>query len=86
MDALDQIPLCIEKAEFFMRTYGYQQVKVQTGNLYLALIESLQHILAWYSQAATSKPKEYIECGPLTHRGQPSIFVPSAKALHMRKT
>ena len=26
LNALDQMPLCIEKAEFFIRTYGYMNV------------------------------------------------------------
>ena len=46
------MPLYIEKAEFFMRTYGYPQLNVQVGNLYLAIIEALQHILEWYQRAA----------------------------------
>ena len=48
------MPLCIEKAEFFMRTYGYVHVSQATGNLYLAIIEALQHILGWYKRAAGS--------------------------------
>ena len=54
LNALDQMPLCIEKAEFFIRTYGYVNVLQQTGNLYLAIIEALQHILGWYKRAAGS--------------------------------
>jgi len=54
LEALDQMPLCIEKAEFFMRTYGYAQVNQQTGHLYLAIIDALQHILEWYKRAAGS--------------------------------
>ncbi|KAL8721257.1 MAG: hypothetical protein Q9225_002034, partial [Loekoesia sp. 1 TL-2023] len=52
LSALDQMPLCIEKAEFIMRTYGYPQVNQQVGNLYLAIIDALQHILGWYKRAA----------------------------------
>ena len=48
------MPLCIEKAEFFIRIYGYVNVFQQTGNLYLAIIEALQHILGWYKRAAGS--------------------------------
>ncbi|KAI4247194.1 MAG: hypothetical protein L6R40_001537 [Gallowayella cf. fulva] len=55
IDALDQMPLCIEKAQFFMRTYGYTQVNQQVGDLYLAIIDALQHILEWYKRAAGSK-------------------------------
>ncbi|KAI4169205.1 MAG: hypothetical protein LQ343_005867 [Gyalolechia ehrenbergii] len=33
VNALDQIPLCIEKAEFFMRVYGYPQVNKQVATL-----------------------------------------------------
>lgn len=49
------MPLCIEKAQFFMRTYGYTQVNQQVGDLYLAIIDALQHILEWYKRAAGSK-------------------------------
>ncbi|KAL8836139.1 MAG: hypothetical protein Q9170_003032 [Blastenia crenularia] len=55
LNALDQIPLCIEKAEFFMRTYGYSHVNQQVGNLYLAIVDELQHILEWYKRAAGMK-------------------------------
>lgn len=52
LNALDQIPLCIEKAEFFMRTYGYPHVNEQVGTLYVAIIEALSHILEWYKRLA----------------------------------
>lgn len=52
LDALDQVPLCIEKAHFFMRTYGYPQVNRQVGDLYLVILDSLHHILEWYGHAA----------------------------------
>ncbi|KAL8786279.1 MAG: hypothetical protein Q9213_002874 [Squamulea squamosa] len=55
LDALDQIPLCIEKAQFLVRTYGYAQVNQQMGNLYVAVIDALQHILEWYKRAAGLK-------------------------------
>lgn len=55
LSALDEMPLCIEKAEFIMRTYGYPQVNQQVGDLYLAIIEALQHILEWYKRAAGCK-------------------------------
>ena len=35
-----------------MRTYGYLQVNQQIENLYVAIIDALQHILEWYKRAA----------------------------------
>ncbi|KAL8935197.1 MAG: hypothetical protein Q9216_005540 [Gyalolechia sp. 2 TL-2023] len=64
LNALDQIPLCIEKAEFFMRTYGYPQVNKQVGTLYVAIIEALLHILEWYERAAGLKYKSSVWKGP----------------------
>ncbi|KAI4254830.1 MAG: hypothetical protein LQ352_002884 [Teloschistes flavicans] len=55
LTALDQIPQCIEKAEFLMRTYGYVRVNSQVGNLYLAILNALQYILEWYQRAAGIK-------------------------------
>ena len=55
LSALDQMPLSIEKAEFFMRMYGYPQVNQQMENLYVAIIDALQHILEWYKRAAGSE-------------------------------
>ncbi|KAL8688806.1 MAG: hypothetical protein Q9218_005371 [Villophora microphyllina] len=55
LNALDQIPQCIEKAEFLMRTYGYPRIEEQVGNLYMAIIDALQHILEWYRRAAGRK-------------------------------
>ncbi|KAL9606342.1 MAG: hypothetical protein Q9179_000468 [Wetmoreana sp. 5 TL-2023] len=55
LDALDQMPLCIEKAQFFMQTYGYAHLNQQTVNLYVAIIDALQHILEWYKRAAGMK-------------------------------
>ncbi|KAL9589576.1 MAG: hypothetical protein Q9203_001642, partial [Teloschistes exilis] len=55
LNALDQIPQCIEKAEFLMRTYGYLRVNTQVGNLYLAILDALQYILEWYHRAAGMK-------------------------------
>ncbi|KAL8953129.1 MAG: hypothetical protein Q9222_001012 [Ikaeria aurantiellina] len=52
LHALDQIPRCIEKAQFFMQTYGSSQINQQVGNLYLAIVDGLQHILEWYKRAA----------------------------------
>ena len=40
-----------------MRMYGYEQVYQQTCNLYLAIIEALQHILEFYKRAAGSKTR-----------------------------
>ncbi|KAL8731236.1 MAG: hypothetical protein Q9181_004364 [Wetmoreana brouardii] len=54
LDALDHMPLCIEKAQFFMQTYGYAHINQQTVNLYVAIIDALQHILEWYKRAAGS--------------------------------
>ncbi|KAL8823067.1 MAG: hypothetical protein Q9191_006209 [Dirinaria sp. TL-2023a] len=55
LSALDEMPLRIEKAQFFMRTYGYQHVNQQMENLYVAIIDALQHILGWYKHAAGLK-------------------------------
>ncbi|KAL8726303.1 MAG: hypothetical protein Q9166_006805 [cf. Caloplaca sp. 2 TL-2023] len=55
LDALDQMPLCIEKAQFFIQTYGYAHVNQQMVNLYVAIIDALQHILEWYKRAAGMK-------------------------------
>ncbi|KAL8989180.1 MAG: hypothetical protein Q9177_001881 [Variospora cf. flavescens] len=64
LNALEQIPLCIEKAEFFIRTYGYPQINKQVGTLYLAIIEALEHILGWYKRAAGLKFKSAFWRGP----------------------
>ncbi|CAL8580553.1 hypothetical protein XPA_006275 [Xanthoria parietina] len=64
LDALDQVPLCIEKAQFFMRMYGYEQVYQQTCNLYLAIIEALRHILEFYERAAGMKYLSAFSKGP----------------------
>ncbi|KAL8879871.1 MAG: hypothetical protein Q9192_008144 [Flavoplaca navasiana] len=52
LDALDKMPLCIEKAQLFMRTCGYENINQQTCDLYLAILEALHHILEWYGRAA----------------------------------
>ncbi|KAI4128129.1 MAG: hypothetical protein LQ341_006711, partial [Variospora aurantia] len=64
LNALEQIPLCIEKAEFFIRMYGYPQINKQVGTLYLAIIEALEHILGWYKRAAGLKFKSAFWRGP----------------------
>ncbi|KAL8973432.1 MAG: hypothetical protein Q9197_002331 [Variospora fuerteventurae] len=64
LNALEQIPLCIEKAEFFIRTYGYPQINKQVGTLYLAIIDALEHILGWYKRAAGLKFKSAFWRGP----------------------
>ncbi|KAL8686212.1 MAG: hypothetical protein Q9224_005519, partial [Gallowayella concinna] len=55
LNALDQIPLCIENAQHLIQTYGYPQVKRQVAKLYIAILHVLQHILGWYERAAALK-------------------------------
>ena len=62
LDALGQMPLCIERAQFFMRTYGHPQVNQQVETLYIAIIEALQHILEWYKRAAGCKSPDLSIC------------------------
>lgn len=52
LDALDQIPLRIEKAVIFMRTYQSNKTRKQATQLYIAIIDALQHILTWYQRQA----------------------------------
>ncbi|KAI4193013.1 MAG: hypothetical protein LQ350_008503 [Teloschistes chrysophthalmus] len=65
LNALDQIPQCVEKAEFLMRTYGYVRVNIQVGNLYLAILDALQYILEWYHRAAGSESSFVAEADSL---------------------
>lgn len=54
-----------------MRTYGYPQVNEQVGNLYLAIIDALQHILKWYKRAAGRERSQSVEpMEPCTYRFQ----------------
>ncbi|KAL8806456.1 MAG: hypothetical protein Q9182_001371 [Xanthomendoza sp. 2 TL-2023] len=55
LNALDQIPLCVENAQHLIQTYGYPQVKQQVAKLYVAISSVLQHILGWYERAAGLK-------------------------------
>ncbi|KAL8811796.1 MAG: hypothetical protein Q9223_007454, partial [Gallowayella weberi] len=55
LNALDQIPLCIENAQHLIQTYGYPQVEQQVAKLYVAILIVLQHILGWYERAAGLK-------------------------------
>ncbi|KAI4155738.1 MAG: hypothetical protein L6R39_001190 [Caloplaca ligustica] len=55
LNALDQMPLCIENAQHLIRTYGYPQVHQHVGRLYMAIMDALQHILEWYVRAAGRK-------------------------------
>lgn len=52
--AIDEIPLRVERAEVFMRTYRDAKMKKQAADLYKAIIEALQHILGWYKRKAGS--------------------------------
>ncbi|KAL9027570.1 MAG: hypothetical protein Q9196_003923 [Gyalolechia fulgens] len=52
LNALDQLPLCIENAQHLIQTHGYSQVRQQVGNLYVAILDALQHILGWFERAA----------------------------------
>ena len=53
-EALDQIPLQIEKAQTLTRTYSCSRIKKQAAHLYCAILDCLQHILAWYQRKACS--------------------------------
>lgn len=53
-DALDQIPVRVEKAQIFSRTYGGGRIRKQAADLYRAVLDCLQHILAWYHRKACS--------------------------------
>ena len=53
-DALDQIPLRVERAQFIMRTYSDTKTIDQAACLYQAIIEALTHILTWYKRKAGS--------------------------------
>ena len=52
--AIDEIPLRVERAEIFMRTYSDAKMKSQAADLYKAIIDALQHILKWYKRKAGS--------------------------------
>ena len=52
--AIDDIPLRVERAEIFMRTYRDAKMKKQAADLYKAIIDALQHILGWYRRKASS--------------------------------
>lgn len=52
LNALDQMPLCIENAQHLIQTHGYSQVHRQVGNLYVVILDALQHILGWFKRAA----------------------------------
>ena len=53
-DALDQIPLRVERAQFIMRTYSDTKIIDQAACLYQAIIDALTHILKWYKRKAGS--------------------------------
>ncbi|KAL8759680.1 MAG: hypothetical protein Q9184_003543 [Pyrenodesmia sp. 2 TL-2023] len=55
LNALDQMPLCIENAQHLIQTHGYSQVHRQVGKLYVAILDALQHILGWFKRAAGLK-------------------------------
>ena len=50
--AIDDIPLRIERAEVFMRTYTDVRMKKQAADLYVATLDALEHILGWYKRKA----------------------------------
>ncbi|KAL8876936.1 MAG: hypothetical protein Q9198_004952 [Flavoplaca austrocitrina] len=58
------MPLCIERAQLFMRTCGYENINQQTCDLYLAILEALHHILEWYGRAAGIKYFSSFSKGP----------------------
>ncbi|KAL8993105.1 MAG: hypothetical protein Q9169_006596 [Polycauliona sp. 2 TL-2023] len=64
VEALDQMPICIENAQILMRTHGYTHLDQQMVNLYSAIIEALHHILAWYERAAGMKYVSSFSKGP----------------------
>ncbi|KAL8658228.1 MAG: hypothetical protein Q9226_001165 [Calogaya cf. arnoldii] len=64
LDALDQMPLCIEKAQSLVRTCGYAHVDQQTVSLYLSIIDALHHILEYYKRAAGSNSGSAFSKGP----------------------
>ncbi|KAL2045045.1 hypothetical protein N7G274_002820 [Stereocaulon virgatum] len=49
-EAIDQIPLRIQRAQFFVRTYDSASMEDQAAKLYQAIIDALQHILTWYKR------------------------------------
>lgn len=53
--AIDEIPLRVERAQVFMRTYRDAKMKKQAAELYKAIIDALQHILGWFKRKAGSK-------------------------------
>ena len=53
-DALDQIPLHVERAQFIMETYSDTKITDQAACLYQAIIDALTHILTWYKRKAGS--------------------------------
>ncbi|KAK3175058.1 hypothetical protein OEA41_002304 [Lepraria neglecta] len=54
-EAIDQIPLRIQRAQFFVRTYDGANMEEQAAKLYQAIIDALQHILKWYKGKAGMK-------------------------------
>lgn len=53
-DALDQIPIRVERAQSIMRTYSDTKFTDQAACLYQAIIDALTHILTWYKRKAGS--------------------------------
>lgn len=51
---LDQIPHRVEKAGVFMKIYKDAKMRKQAADLYKAILDALQHILAWYKRKACS--------------------------------
>ncbi|KAL6721426.1 hypothetical protein ACLMJK_000529 [Lecanora helva] len=63
-EAIDQIPLRLERAEAFMRTYRDAKMKKQAADLYKAVIDALHHILGWYKRKAGIKYLSSFTKGP----------------------
>ena len=51
-EALDQIPIRVERAGIFMQTYRCTEINKHAADLYSAILDALQHILGWYKRKA----------------------------------